>query len=123
MEDNGDLRDLYATYFQSAGFRVDTAADGVSGLTRARATLPDAVVADLSMPHLDGWEMTRRLKNDPLTAHIAVIACTGRTYGGSAERALEAGCDAYVVKPCLPEILLDEVRRVVATRDAHRRSA
>ena len=59
----------------------------------------------------------------PYTAHIPVIACTGRAYGGSAERALEAGCDAYVVKPYLPEALLDEVRRVLAAVAARRRSA
>src|SRR5881396_3124854 len=102
VDDNGDLRNLYATYFEAEGFRVDTAGDGVTGLAHARAALPDVIVADLSMPHLDGWEMTRRLKRDPLTAHIPVIACTGHAYGGAAERALDAGCDAYIVKPYLP---------------------
>jgi len=123
VDDNADLRELYATFFTSEGLRVDTAGDGVIGLARARATLPDVIVADLSMPHLDGWEMTRRLKADPYTAHIAVVACTGRAYGGSAERALEAGCDAYVAKPCLPETLLYEIRRVLASLRARPRSA
>src|SRR5437773_1794649 len=91
VDDNSDLRDLYATYFEAEGFRVATASDGVTGLVHARSGLPDVIIADLSMPHLDGWEMTRRLKNDPYTAHIPVIACTGRVYGGSAERALDVG--------------------------------
>lgn len=123
IDDNGDLRDLYATYFKAAGYRVDTASDGISRLAHARQESPDVIVADLSMPHLDGWEMTRRLKNDPRTTRIPIIAVTGLTLGGSAERALDAGCDAYVVKPCLPQDLLDETRRRLAARSARRRSA
>src|ERR1041384_6318651 len=99
VEDNADLRDLYATYLASRGFRVETAADGVKALAQARAIPPDAVVVDLSLPHLDGWELTRRLRSDARTAHIAIVACTGQAYGGSPERALDAGCDAFVVKP------------------------
>ena len=123
IDDNGDLRELYATYFLAAGFRVDTASDGIAGLAHARQVFPDVIVADLSMPHLDGWEMTRRLKNDPRTARIPIIAVTGRTLGGSAERALDAGCDAYCVKPCLPDVLLRETRRLLDARATHRRSA
>jgi len=123
VDDNGDLRDLYATYFLAAGFRVDTASDGISGLAHARLDAPDLIVADLSMPHLDGWEMARRLKDDQRTMRIPIIAVTGRAFGGSAERALDAGCDAYVVKPCLPEDLLREARRLLAARLRRRRSA
>jgi len=123
VDDNADLRDLYATYLALRGFRVETAADGMKGLAQAREMLPDMVVADLSLPHLDGWEMTRRLRNDPRTSHIAVVACTGHAYGGSPERALDAGCDAYVVKPCLPDALLFEILRVLGSRRVQRRSA
>jgi CheY-like chemotaxis protein len=123
VDDNGDLRDLYATYFLTAGFRVDTASDGISGLALARLDAPDVIVADLSMPHLDGWEMTRRLKNDPRTSRIPIVAVTGRTFGGSAERALDAGCDAYVLKPCLPDALLREARRLLGGGVQRRRSA
>ncbi len=123
VEDNGDLRELYSTYFTSHGFRVQTASDGQIALAQAVECTPDLIVTDLSMPHLGGWEMTRRLKNDPRTAHIPVIACTGGTLGTSAERALDAGCDAYVVKPCLPEDLLREAHRLLERSPAQRRSA
>ena len=123
VEDNDDLRNLYASYFVSRGFRVAMASDGGLGLTEALRTRPDAIVTDLLLPHVDGWEMTRRVKNDPRTAHIPVIACTGRAYGGAAERALNAGCDAYVLKPCLPADLLSETQRVLKRRAANRRSA
>ena len=123
VEDNGDLRELYSTYFTFHGFRVQTASDGQIALAHAVECTPDLIVTDLSMPHLGGWEMTRRLKNDPRTAHISVIACTGDALGTSAERALDAGCDAYVVKPCLPEDLLQETRRLLERSPASRRSA
>jgi CheY-like chemotaxis protein len=123
VEDNGDLRELYSTYFTFHGFRAQTASDGQIALAHAVEYTPDLIVTDLSMPHLGGWEMTRRLKNDPRTAHIPVIACTGDALGSSAERALDAGCDAYVVKPCLPEDLLGETRRLLERSPASRRSA
>ncbi len=123
VEDNGDLRELYSTYFTSQGFRVQTASDGHIALAHAVERTPDLIVTDLSMPHLGGWEMTRRLKHDPRTAHIPVIACTGHILGNSAEGALDAGCDAYVVKPCLPEDLLREARRLLARSPTRRRSA
>jgi CheY-like chemotaxis protein len=75
------------------------------------------------MPQLDGWEATRRLKRDPRTAHIPVLACTGHAFGAPVERAIEVGCDAYVVKPCLPEDLLQHIRRLLARpRPDHRRA-
>jgi two-component system, cell cycle response regulator DivK len=122
VDDNQDLRELYAAYFEAAGFRVATATDGVTGFAEAVTGHPDVIVTDLSMPHVDGWEMTRRLKSDPRTRHVPIIACTGRVLGSSAERALEAGCDAYVIKPFLPDDLLREARRALA-RHTRRRSA
>jgi CheY-like chemotaxis protein len=74
---------------------------------------PAAIVMDLSMPHVDGWEATRRLKRDPLTRDIPVIACTGRVADRAAESALDAGVDAFVTKPCMPKDLLSVVRSVI----------
>jgi len=105
---------MYAAYFEAKRFHVLTAADGLRALQVARSEVPDVIVMDLSIPHLDGWETTTRLQNDPLTAHIPVIACSAHVMGGAAERALVAGCAAYVGKPCLPEDLLSEVRRILA---------
>jgi two-component system, cell cycle response regulator DivK len=123
VDDNRDMREIYETYLVAKGFSVETASDGREGFDSAIHSPPDIVVTDLSMPHLDGWEMIRRLKNDLRTAHIPIIACTGQILGASAERALDAGCDAYVMKPCLPESLLREVRRVLATHPSRRRTA
>jgi two-component system, cell cycle response regulator DivK len=119
VEDNSDLRELYSAYFLAHGFRVQGASDGHSTFTRAVDLRPDLIVTDLSMPHLDGWEAIRRLKADLRTRHIPVLVCTGHAFGG-VDRALDAGCDAYLVKPCLPEVLLAEARRLLARSSARR---
>jgi CheY-like chemotaxis protein len=114
VDDDQDQRDMYSRYLTSRGFPVLLATHGGEAVELARQTRPDVIVMDLSMPHVDGWEATRRLKRDSLTRHIPVIACTGHLIGSSAERALDAGCDAYVTKPCLPRDMVGEIRRVLA---------
>jgi CheY-like chemotaxis protein len=113
VEDHRDQREMYASYFEAKGFRTLTATDGPSGLLAARTEHPDVIVMDLSLPHIDGWEATRRLKQDPDTADIPVIACTAHVLGGSCERAVDAGCNAYVTKPILPRHLFTEVTRIL----------
>ena len=113
IEDQTDQREMYASYFAVKGFLVLTARDGPNGLALARTHRPDVIVTDLSIPHIDGWETTRRLKDDPRTAGIPVIACSAHVFGRAAERALVAGCISYMAKPCLPEELLSEVLRVL----------
>ena len=113
VEDNWDTRELYASYFAAKRFRVLTAPDGASGLIAARSEQPDVIVMDLAIPHVDGWEATRRLKHDPETADIPIIACTAHVLGASCERAVEAGCNAFLTKPCLPSDLHREVKRVL----------
>ena len=122
-EDNRDQQDLYATYFQWRGFRVHVVSDGETAVQHAIITPPDIIVMDLSMPILDGWDATRRLKAHPRTSHIPIVACTAHAFGPYVERALIAGCDAYVVKPCLPQDLFKEISRVLAHRRASRREA
>ena len=109
---------MYASYFVAMGFRTLTAADGPSAIIAARAEKPDVIVMDLSLPHINGWEATRRLKQDPTTAAIPIIACTAHVLGNSCERAVDAGCSGYLAKPCLPMHLFDEVQRVLARRAA-----
>lgn len=116
VEDDRDTREMYARYMSFHGFRVATAADGVLGLSTAQVLRPDVIVMDLSLPHLDGLEAARRLKRDPRTHHIPVIACTGRVSNGSPERALDIGIDVYVTKPCPPKELLAEVRLALSRR-------
>ena len=115
VDDFHDNREMYTQYLAFAGYRVAEAIDGEDALAKARGLLPDVIVMDLSLPRLDGWEATRRLKKDPLTAAIPVIALTGHAMGGHAEGAMEAGCDAFVTKPCLPDDLVVEVRRMLGT--------
>lgn len=123
VEDNADQRELYATYLLWRRVQVAMAYDGLSAISLAHDIQPDAIVMDLSLPRLDGWEATRRLKTHPRTAHIPVIACTAHVFGASVERALEVGCDSYVVKPCLPETLFAEIRRLLAKRNDSARRA
>ena len=122
-DDDPDQCYLYATYFLARGYRVRTVPDGELAVLRARESVPDVVVMDLSMPRVDGWEATRRLKSDPRTAHVPVIACSAHVFGAPVERALAAGCDAYVVKPCLSADLFHEVERLLSRRTARRRRA
>jgi len=101
---------MYASYFAAQGIRVLVAGDGVNAVHIAQVMQPDVIVMDLSLPSLDGWEATRRLKHDARTAHIPILACTGHATDLAVDWALDAGCDAYVVKPCLPQELLRLIR-------------
>jgi CheY-like chemotaxis protein len=92
---------------------VAEADDSRSAIDRAMETSPDIILMDLSLPVMDGWEATRRLKADPRTAAIPVVALTGHALAGISEGAKRAGCDAFVTKPCLPEDLVKEIRKVL----------
>ncbi len=113
VDDFEDNREMYVAFLTFSGFRVDQATNGFEALERAFAEPPDVIVMDLSLPGLDGWAATRRLKEDARTGHIPVLALTGHALDGSSKAALEAGCDGYLTKPCLPERLLAEVRAVL----------
>jgi two-component system, cell cycle response regulator DivK len=114
VDDFDDNRQMYAEFLAYAGFQVVEASNGVEAIERAIATVPDVIVMDLSLPVLDGWEATRRLKSEPKTRHIPVVALTGHALEGHSAGAREAGCDAFLVKPCLPEKLLDMVHGILA---------
>jgi two-component system cell cycle response regulator DivK len=115
VDDFLDNRQMYAEYLLFSGLRVEEAEDGHEALAKAFAMLPDLIVMDLSLPGIDGWEATRRLKADPRTKRIPVIALTGHALAGHSKGAMDAGCDAFITKPCLPERLLEEVRKTLAT--------
>ena len=120
VDDVADQREMYAEYLEAKGCHVEMASDGISAIATALRILPDVIVMDLSMPRLDGWEATRQLKRS-LPRDVPIVACTGFVLGAAAERALDAGCDAFVMKPCLPEDLLREIQ-VTLARAAARRS-
>src|SRR5688572_4714460 len=115
VEDQGDLRQLYAHQLAASGFDVIESADGLDAIQRTTSQAPDVVLMDLSIPVVDGWEATRRLKADVRTAHIPVVALTAHDGAGELKRATDAGCDWFVPKPCPPDALITEVRRVLGS--------
>ena len=116
VEDQSDLRQLYAEQLTLSGFDVIEAANGADAIAHTSSRFPDVVLMDLSLPILDGWEATRRLKVDRRTAHIPVVALTAHDGAGELQRATVAGCDWFVPKPCPPDDLIEEVRRVLSAR-------
>ena len=116
VDDFADNRDMYARFLEFSGYRAVTASNGEEALQKAFSLRPDVIVMDLSLPGLDGWEATRRLKKDDRTRATPVVAVTGHAFTGSEKSAKDAGCDGYVSKPCLPADLLTEIRRVLGTR-------
>lgn len=113
VEDYPDAREMYVEYLKFSGFRVAEARNGVEALDRAFELHPDVILMDLALPRMDGWEATRRLKTDARTQAIPVVALTGHALAGHAEGARQAGCDVFVTKPCLPGMLVDEIRRLM----------
>ena len=111
VDDYAEGREICAEYLAFRGFRVATAEDGIEALAKTRDLLPDVILMDLSLPRLDGWEASRALKDDERTRHIPIIALTAHALSSARERAVAAGCDSVVTKPCLPRRLEAEVRR------------
>ena len=123
VEDDRDGRLLFAEWLQQAGFRVEQAHNGLQALERAFDLLPDAILTDLNIPGIDGYELTRRLKSDARTDRIPVLAVTGYApFAQDPSRADRAGCDAVLPKPCQPEDL-EHTLTALITRARERRSA
>ena len=103
VEDDRDGRMMFAAFLGQAGFRVAQTHNGLQALERALELLPDAILTDLNIPGIDGYELTRRLKSDPRTHNIPVLAVTGYApFAQDPSRADRAGCDAVLSKPCDP---------------------
>lgn len=116
VEDYSDAREMYAAYLQFSGFDVAEATNGVEAIEKAQSLTPDIILMDLALPRMDGWEATRRLKADDRTRHIPIVALTGHALPGHSEGARQAGCDAFVTKPCLPDALVAEIKRLLEPR-------
>ena len=116
VDDVAHGREIFAEYLEFRGFRVATAADGLEALDKAFELLPDIILMDLSLPQLDGWEATKRLKGDDRTKTIPIIALTAHALASAHDKAKAAGCDSVVTKPCVPKDLEAEVRRQLAAR-------
>ena len=113
VEDNEDNVYMLTRRLERAGFEVVVASDGEQGVAAARAKRPDLILMDLSLPVLDGWEATRRLKSAEDTRAIPVIALSAHAMPGDREKALEAGCDDYDSKPINMPSLLAKIRALL----------
>lgn len=111
VEDNEDNLVVYRTILEHVGYRVIEARDGEEGLRRAREDHPDLILMDISIPKIDGWEATRRLKEAEDTREIPVIALTAHALEEDREKAALAGCDGYLAKPVEPRRVVQEVER------------
>jgi len=118
VEDNEMNRDMLSRRLERKGYQVVLAVDGQSGVEMAGSHAPDLVLMDMSLPVLDGWEVTRRLKAEPRTAHLPVIALTAHAMAGDRERAIAAGCDDYDTKPIELTRLLGKIEALLATSAA-----
>jgi two-component system, cell cycle response regulator DivK len=110
VDDIEDSRSLYVEYFRLSGVRAEEAADGEQAILKARELNPAVIVMDMAMPGLDGFEATRMLKDDAATRHITIVALTGHCEQHYRDRALDAGVDLFLTKPCLPMDLLVHVK-------------
>jgi two-component system cell cycle response regulator DivK len=120
VEDDFDGRRMYAEWLTNAGFRVEQAHNGFQALERAFQSVPDVVVTDLAIPGIDGFELTRRLKQDARTRAVPVLAVTGyAAFAADPERAHRAGCDAVLPKPCSPDDLESAIRELIQNRNRH----
>ncbi len=106
VEDNEMNLDMLSRRLEKRGFSVIVATDGATGVEQAEATMPNMILMDMSIPIMDGWEATRRLKSSPVTRHIPIIALTAHAVAGDREKCLAAGCDEYESKPIkFPELM------------------
>jgi two-component system, cell cycle response regulator DivK len=113
VEDNEDNVYMLTRRLERAGFEVVVASDGEQGVAVARAERPDLILMDLSLPVMDGWEATRRLKSSEETRAIPIIALSAHAMPGDREKALEAGCDDYDPKPISMQSLLAKIRALL----------
>jgi CheY-like chemotaxis protein len=111
VEDNPHNRKIFSGMLAHAGFTVIEAADGTEALAKAESEHPDLILMDLSIPGVDGWEVTRRLKASDAWRKVPIIALTAHAMRGDEERALQAGCDGYLAKPISPKKVVEEVKR------------
>jgi len=118
VEDNEMNRDMLSRRLIRKGYEVVMAVDGNEGLQKGREIEPDLILMDMSLPGIDGWEATRRLKADAATALIPVIALTAHAMAGDREKAIEAGCDDYDTKPVEFTRLLEKIEALLNKRSA-----
>jgi CheY-like chemotaxis protein len=115
VEDNEMNRDMLSRRLIRRGFQVVFAMDGQQGIDLAHSERPDIILMDMSLPVIDGWEATRRLKADDATRSVPVIGLTAHAMSGDREKAIEAGCDDYDTKPVELDRLIGKIERLLGT--------
>ena len=116
VEDNEMNRDMLSRRLQRRGFEILIAVNGQEGISTAEAQLPDLILMDMSLPVIDGWDATRRLKSNPVTAHIPILALTAHAMDGEREKALNAGCNDFDTKPVELERLLEKMEMLLGQK-------
>ena len=117
VDDDQDTRDLYAWCLLASGWIVEAVVDGQDALVAAEDFAPDVIVVDLRLPVIDGFGLTRRLKADANTRHIPIVAVSGMDPRQAESLSVEAGCEVFVAKPCVPEDLRALLERMVGQRE------
>jgi len=118
VEDNEMNRDMLSRRLTKRGYEVVMAVDGEEGVSRARSDAPDLILMDMSLPVLDGWQATRKIKSDPATREIPIVALTAHAMAGDEEKARGAGCDDFDTKPVELPRLLGKIEALLKHRPA-----
>ena len=113
VDDDEMCRDMLSRRLIRRGFEVIVAVDGKQGIESARSEKPDIILMDMSLPVMDGWEATRRIKSDDATRGVSVIGLSARTLSGDRENAIAAGCDDYEIKPIEFDRLIGKIERLL----------
>jgi CheY-like chemotaxis protein len=113
VDDYPDALDIWAIFLRSFGYRVSTASDGATAIDQAEQLLPDLIVLDLELPRVSGFDVAKRLRSNPETQSIPLIAATGYSHIQQLDRARDAGFDRIVIKPCDPDALVSEIERLL----------
>jgi len=113
VDDYADALEMWALYLRAVGYRVSTAADGAAAIAQAERLLPDLIVLDLELPSVSGFDVAKHLRANPETQFIPLIAATGYSHVKQLDRAREAGFDQIVIKPCDPDMLVEEIERLL----------
>ncbi len=113
VDDYQDARELFAEFLELSGYRVLLARDGQEALEVARLEVPDLILMDLSLPVMDGWEASLRLKADPRTHAVPIIALSGFSVDRDAQAIRKSGCDAFLLKPVAPQVVEEKIRELL----------
>jgi CheY-like chemotaxis protein len=119
VEDNEMNRDMLSRRLERKGYQIVMAVDGAEGVSMAKSEAPDLILMDMSLPVLNGWEATGKIKQDPETQAIPVIALTAHAMASDREKALSAGCEDYDTKPIELPRLLEKIETLLKAKRAH----